>query len=189
MKLRLLAALLFPLFLQANQPDSLNMASDGYGISLKAEKQLGEAVVSVTSVKALSKTAFNAVAIDTRALRNTTKTLADALTKAPGIKLRETGGLGSDLQLTMDGFSGKHIKIFIDGVPQEGVGSAFSLGNIPAGFAERIEVYKGEVPREANRQRHKFNPKSSKRKSSSRTDMRGSQKDRKNLCEPPCFSS
>lgn len=146
MKLRLLAALLFPLFLQANQPDSLNIASDGYGISLKAEKQLGEAVVSVTSVKALSKTAFNAVAIDTRALRNTTKTLADALTKAPGIKLRETGGLGSDLQLTMDGFSGKHIKIFIDGVPQEGVGSAFSLGNIPAGFAERIEVYKGVVP-------------------------------------------
>ena len=26
------------------------------------------------------------------------------------------------LQLMLDGFSGKHVKIFIDGVPQEGVG-------------------------------------------------------------------
>lgn len=108
--------------------------------------QLRSATVSASSVKRVRETAYNAIAIDTRELKNSTKTLADALVKAPGIKLRETGGVGSDLQLMMDGFSGKHIKVFIDGVPQEGVGSAFSLSNIPAGFAERIEVYKGVVP-------------------------------------------
>ena len=58
----------------------------------------------------------------------------------------ESGGVGSDLSLSVDGFSGKHIKIFIDGVPQEGVGAAFSLNNIPAGYADRIEVYRGVVP-------------------------------------------
>ena len=46
----------------------------------------------------------------------------------------------------MDGFSGKHIKFFIDGVPQEGIGSSFGLNNIPVNFAERIEVYRGVVP-------------------------------------------
>jgi len=46
----------------------------------------------------------------------------------------------------MDGFSGKHIKIFIDGVPQEGVGASFGLNNIPVNYADRIEVYKGVVP-------------------------------------------
>lgn len=50
------------------------------------------------------------------------------------------------MQLTLDGFSGKHVKIFIDGVPQEGVGSSFGLNNIPVNFAERIEIYKGVVP-------------------------------------------
>ncbi|MBO5831273.1 MAG: TonB-dependent receptor plug domain-containing protein, partial [Alistipes sp.] len=65
---------------------------------------------------------------------------------APGLKLRESGGVGSDMAITVDGFTGKHVKIFIDGVPQEGVGSSFSLNNIPAGFAERIEVYRGVVP-------------------------------------------
>lgn len=112
----------------------------------KSDTRLGVAVVTANSVKRLSQTAFNAIAIDTRPLRNTTQTLADALVKAPGIKIRETGGVGSDLQVMMDGFTGKHVKVFIDGVPQEGVGSSFSLNNIPAGFAERIEVYKGVVP-------------------------------------------
>ena len=56
-------------------------------------------------------------------------------------------GGGSDIRLMLDGFSGKHVKVFIDGVPQEGVGSSFSLNNIPCeDFADRIEVYKGVVP-------------------------------------------
>lgn len=50
------------------------------------------------------------------------------------------------MQMMLDGFSGKHVKVFIDGVPQEGVGSSFGLNNIPVNFAERIEVYKGVVP-------------------------------------------
>ena len=62
------------------------------------------------------------------------------------MKLRESGGVGSDMQLMLDGFSGKHVKVFIDGVPQEGVGSSFGLNNIPVNFADRIEVYKGVVP-------------------------------------------
>ena len=64
----------------------------------------------------------------------------------PGLKLRESGGVGSDMQLMLDGFSGKHVKVFIDGVPQEGAGTAFDINNIPVNFAERIEVYKGVVP-------------------------------------------
>ena len=46
------------------------------------------------------------------------------MTTVPGVKLRETGGMGSDMQLMLDGFTGKHVKIFIDGVPQEGAGTA-----------------------------------------------------------------
>lgn len=108
---------------------------------------LDEAVVSAAGgVSRVKRSAFNAVAMDTKALRNTTQNLSDVLTRMPGMKLRESGGVGSDMQLMLDGFSGKHIKVFIDGVPQEGVGSSFSLNNIPVNFAERIEVYKGVVP-------------------------------------------
>ncbi|MGO5516789.1 TonB-dependent receptor [Parabacteroides distasonis] len=108
--------------------------------------ELDEVVVVSNGVTLLKRSAFNAVALDTKALQNSTQNLSEALAQAPGMKIRESGGVGSDMQLMMDGFTGKHIKIFIDGVPQEGVGSSFGLNNIPVNYAERIEVYKGVVP-------------------------------------------
>lgn len=118
-----------------------------FNVRLKAQDRvLGEAVVSATGVGRVRRSAYNAVAIDTRALANTTQNLSDALARVPGMKLRESGGVGSDMQFLMDGFAGKHVKVFIDGVPQEGVGGSFGLNNIPVNFAERVEVYKGVVP-------------------------------------------
>lgn len=108
--------------------------------------ELDEVVVTSTGVNRVKKSAFNAVAVDTKELHNSTKSLSEALSQLPGMKLRESGGVGSDMQLMLDGFSGKHVKVFIDGVPQEGAGTAFDLNNIPVNFAERIEVYKGVVP-------------------------------------------
>ena len=108
--------------------------------------QLGEVSVVSAGVSRVKHSAYNAVAIDTRDMLNTSKSLSEALAKAPGLKLRESGGVGSDMNLMLDGFSGKHVKVFIDGVPQEGVGSSFGLNNIPVTFADRIEVYKGVVP-------------------------------------------
>lgn len=116
-------------------------------ITITPETQhLDEVTITSTGVSRIKRSPFNAVAVDTKELQNTTKNLSDALSKAPGMKLRESGGVGSDMQLMLDGFSGKHVKIFIDGVPQEGVGSSFGLNNIPVNFADRIEIYKGVVP-------------------------------------------
>lgn len=108
--------------------------------------ELDEVLVVSNGISRLKRSAFNAIALNTKVLQNSTQNLSEALIQAPGMKLRESGGVGSDMQLMMDGFSGKHIKVFIDGVPQEGVGNSFGLNNIPVNFAERIEVYKGVVP-------------------------------------------
>lgn len=113
---------------------------------LKSTAQLGEVIIVGNQLSKVRNSAFNATAVNTQELVNTTKTLSEALSKAPGMKIRENGGVGSDMAVTMDGFSGKHVKVFIDGVPQEGVGSSFSLNNIPVNFADRIEVYRGVVP-------------------------------------------
>ncbi len=113
---------------------------------LKPTTELAEVVVVGNVLSKTRNSAFNATAINTEEFVNTTKTLSEALAKAPGMKIRESGGVGSDMAVTMDGFSGKHVKVFIDGIPQEGVGSSFGLNNIPVNFAERIEVYRGVVP-------------------------------------------
>ena len=115
-------------------------------VKLKPATELAEIVVVGNTLSKVRNSAFNATAVNTAELVNTTKTLSEALAKAPGMKIRESGGVGSDMAVTMDGFSGKHVKVFIDGVPQEGVGNSFGINNIPVNFAERIEVYRGVVP-------------------------------------------
>lgn len=116
-------------------------------IALKpARNQLDEVVVISERKSHVRQSAFNAVDLSVKEMHNSSKSLGEALSQLPGLKLRESGGVGSDAQLTLDGFSGKHVKVFIDGVPQEGAGTALHINNLPVNFAERIEVYKGVVP-------------------------------------------
>ncbi|MFI3270145.1 MAG: TonB-dependent receptor [Rikenellaceae bacterium] len=93
----------------------------------------------------VNKQAFNVQALEIGSLSNTTASLADGLSKMRGIRIREAGGVGSESKISLNGFSGNHVKIFIDGILQSG-NAAFSLNNIPANFAERIEVYSGVAP-------------------------------------------
>lgn len=131
----------------AERPVAVTDRSLRLDVALTVEDvRMDDVFVTATGVSRVNRSAYNAVAIGTKDLQNSTKNLAEALTRTPGMKLRETGGVGSDMSLLMDGFSGNHIKIFIDGVPQEGVGDSYSLNNIPVNFAERIEIYKGVVP-------------------------------------------
>lgn len=99
-----------------------------------------------SAIQEVRETPFNVVALDAKSHYNSTLDLAHLLDKASGVKIRETGGLGSDMNITLNGFTGRNIRVFMDGVPMEGMGTAFQLNNIPVNMAERIEVYKGVVP-------------------------------------------
>lgn len=90
--------------------------------------------------------AFNVVAIDARKLYNASSDINQVLNKTAGVKIRESGGLGSRFNFSLNGFSGNQVKFFIDGVPITNYGSSMTLNNIPINMAERIEVYKGVVP-------------------------------------------
>ena len=116
-------------------------------ISLKPHlMDLEEVTVTAGGVSRINKSAFNAVAVDTKGVQNSTRDIAQVLDNISGVKIREEGGVGSSSQINLNGFTGKHVKIFMDGVPMEGAGSSFQINNIPANLAERIEVYKGVVP-------------------------------------------
>ena len=114
--------------------------------ALKRTQHLGEVVVRGKYVDRVNKSAYNAVAIDTRKLRNTNLDMAHALDRVAGIKIREEGGVGSSVQLNLNGFTGQHVKVFIDGMPMDNSNTSFGLNNIPAGFASQLQVYKGVVP-------------------------------------------
>ena len=103
-------------------------------------------VVGRTKAQEVNRQAFNVTAIDAKKLYNTTLDISGALDRVAGVRVRETGGVGSSFNLSVNGFSGSHIRYFIDGVPMDNFGSSFQINNIPINIADRVEVYKGVVP-------------------------------------------
>ena len=61
-----------------------------HGKHIDKELQLDEVVVVAGGVSRVKKSAFNTIAVDTKEMQNTTKNVNDALSKAPGLKLRES---------------------------------------------------------------------------------------------------
>jgi outer membrane receptor protein involved in Fe transport len=70
----------------------------------------------------------------------------ELLNQTAGVRVRQNGGLGSNVEYNLNGMSGSSVGIFIDGIEISTYGSSFNLNTIPPAMIERIEVYKGVLP-------------------------------------------
>lgn len=70
----------------------------------------------------------------------------ELLDRTVGVRVRQSGGLGSNAVYNLNGMSGRAVGVFIDGIEISTYGSSFNLNNIPPAMIERIEVYKGVLP-------------------------------------------
>lgn len=103
-------------------------------------------VVRQSAKKAIESSGFAAHVIETKqaALRNIQTN--ELLDKAVGVRVRQNGGLGAQVEYNLNGMSGRAVGIFIDGIEISTYGSSFNLSNIPPALIERIEIYKGVLP-------------------------------------------
>lgn len=117
-------------------------------IVLRAKEAiLDDVVLQVKKpIEKVRESAYNVIAIDAKPLYNSSLDVSGALDRVSGVKVRRDGAEGSDYTFSMNGFSGRHIRFFMDGVPMEGFGSEFKINNLPITMVDRIEVYKGVVP-------------------------------------------
>lgn len=88
--------------------------------------------------------AVNVIETKEASLRNLTTN--ELLDRSVGVRVRQNGGLGSNVEYNLNGMSGSTIGIFLDGIEVSTFGSSFNLNNIPPSMIERIEVYKGILP-------------------------------------------
>lgn len=103
-------------------------------------------VASKTKAQQVKETGFNVNSIEVKKFENSNADVNRVLNQSSGIRIRETGGLGSSFNFYLNGLSGKAVKFFIDGQPMEDYGAVFNLNNIPVNMIERVDVYKGAVP-------------------------------------------
>lgn len=117
-----------------------------FKLKLETQEMESISVYGRSETKEVQLQAYNVTAVDARKLHNSTLDLSHALDRVSGVRIREDGGLGSRMSFSLNGFTGRQVKFFIDGIPMDNFGSSFQLNNIPINLADRIEIYKGVVP-------------------------------------------
>lgn len=101
----------------------------------------------IKSVKSeLEKKGFAVNVIEMKDIATRNLQTVEVLDRSVGVRIRQNGGLGSDIALNINGMTGNSIRILIDGIPSTAYGASFNLNSIPPAMIERIEVYKGVLP-------------------------------------------
>ncbi len=88
-----------------------------------------------------------ATVLDTKDAPAGVSTLADTLSTAPGVQVREYGGLGSFSTVSVRGFSPGQVQVYLDGVPLSRANNeVVNLSDLPIDALDRVEVYRGVTP-------------------------------------------
>ncbi|MEL4308884.1 TonB-dependent receptor [Joostella sp. CR20] len=128
---------------------TINSETQNLNINLESSDlhELGEVMLHGQSEKTKIETdGFAVNIIETKEAGLRSIQTNELLNATVGVKIRQNGGLGSEVQYSLNGLSGNAVRIFIDGIPISIYGSSFSLNSIPPSMIKRIEVYKGVVP-------------------------------------------
>jgi outer membrane cobalamin receptor len=117
------------------------------GLPLKKIAQIDEVTILAKSkVQEVKEQPFAVESIDMKPVQNLNLNVSQVLNQSTGVRIRESGGLGSDFVFSLSGFTGNQVRFFIDGLPTDVMGRAFSINAIPVNNVERVEIYKGVVP-------------------------------------------
>ncbi|MDA3616007.1 TonB-dependent receptor [Polluticaenibacter yanchengensis] len=111
------------------------------------DSNLDDVVIEgATQKKKIETTGFAVSVIETKeaSLRNLQTN--ELLDRAVGVRVRQNGGIGSEVEYNLNGMTGRSVGVFIDGIEISTYGSSFNLNNIPPAMIDRIEVYKGVLP-------------------------------------------
>lgn len=133
-----------PLELKVDQ----SLSAKPLNIRLKDEATLLNAVevIAESNSSLIEKRGFSVEAIETQKLKAQSLELNNVLGRTAGVRVRRSGGTGSDFTYSLDGMSGNAIRFFIDGIPMDYFGSSYSVNNLPIALIKRVDLYKGVVP-------------------------------------------
>lgn len=116
-------------------------------LNLTDFQDLDEVLVnSKTEKRKIEEGGFAVNVLETKEVSQRNIQTNELLNTTAGVKIRQNGGLGSEVQYSLNGLSGSAVRIFIDGIPISVYGSSFSLNSIPPSMIKQIEIYKGVVP-------------------------------------------
>ena len=109
-------------------------------IDTQAEELEEVQVIGKSEARRQQEQAYAISVLDIKKAYNSAAPLNKLLNNVSSVRIREEGGMGSNYNFSLNGFSGNQVKFFLDGIPMDNFGSSFNLANISANMAERVEV-------------------------------------------------
>ncbi|MGO3108915.1 MAG: TonB-dependent receptor [Sphingobacterium sp.] len=115
-------------------------------LSARAEQIESVTVTGSSANQKIKQAPIRSVFIDTRAVSNQAVSLTELMNRSTGIRVRQNGGIGSRPEISVNGFQGKAIKYFKDGIPIDYLGDGYNLSALPVEMFDHMEIYKGVLP-------------------------------------------
>ncbi len=110
-------------------------------------QQLDDVVITGKSeTQEVKEQMIRAVVVDTKVAEVQPATLTELMNRTAGVRIRQSGGLGSSSEVSINGFQGRAVRYFKDGIPLDYLGDGYSIATVPLNALERVEIYKGVLP-------------------------------------------
>lgn len=103
-------------------------------------------ITKQTEEKEVNRGIIRALVVDTKSQVVRPASLSDLMNRSTGIRIRESGGLGGETSVNLNGFQGHAIRYFRDGIPLSYLGEGYNLSNVPLEALNKVEIYKGVIP-------------------------------------------
>ncbi|MCA4807013.1 TonB-dependent receptor [Myroides odoratimimus] len=125
----------------------LNKVEDISLILGDSSEVLSDILIQTRSKKEILKNAaIKADIIDIKQNSQKANSIEELISRSPGVKVRNVGGLGSSSNIIVGGFTGNAVKFLYDDIPIDYLGSSYGLSKVPTNMINHIEVYKGVLP-------------------------------------------
>ncbi len=115
----------------------------------QSTENLGEVVLQAKSqIRIISEQPLAISSINAQLFQNLNIDAASLLDRTNGVRVRQSGGLGSDVNISIQGAQGNAIRRYYDGLPVKFLAAGLDINNLPVNQIERIDVYRGVTPLE-----------------------------------------
>ncbi|MEM8937727.1 MAG: TonB-dependent receptor [Bacteroidota bacterium] len=111
-----------------------------------AESLEGVTVKGATNETKKSNQAITVNSLGLAQLKTQALGVENVIKQSTGVVVRQAGGLGSTLNINLNGLTGPAVRQYYDGMPLELYAGALQLNFIPVDVLESVDVYKGIMP-------------------------------------------
>ncbi len=111
-----------------------------------AEALEGVTLFAESQEQRQSAKALTINSLDVKKLQNQALGVESVIKQSTGVVVRQSGGLGSQVNINLNGLTGQAVRTYYDGMPLELYGGAFQINDIPVDILSRVDIYKGVMP-------------------------------------------